>query len=313
MILWIPVLVLAVVAAMRLFAWDVYEPFAVLNTVTELVYLPAWVVAVVAVIGRRRTLALAALAIVVLQVVFMLPELTASEPLPGWTKGAPTIQLLDANVYDANRSMAGYISQIKATRPTLVTMEEANPDDVAQLTRAGALAGLPYTIEVKRWDSAAFFVASRYPLVGTTFTYLYDRPLVVQTTIQLPSGPQALWVVHTTAPLPQSYSQWQGQVVDIHRLLSQRGPTGLLMVGDFNSTWGNKGFRGILAAGMADGAAARGRPFDMTWSQMERPLLPFVRIDHVLTGSGVEVTRIQSAPGLGSDHRDLIATVAVHR
>jgi len=38
---------------------------------------------------------------------------------------------------------------------------------------------------------------------------------------------------------------------------------------------------------------------------------PFVRIDHVLTGTGLAVTQITAKPGFGSDHRYLLATVAV--
>ncbi len=95
--------------------------------------------------------------------------------------------------------------------------------------------------------------------------------------------------------------------------MKDRGPQRLLLVGDFNSTWGNKGFRSILDDGMTDGAAARGRALDMTWSQLHHPLPPFVRIDHVLTGPGVAVTTIRTGAGVGSDHRDLMATVAFER
>lgn len=312
-ILWIITGGLAIVAAMRLFAWDVFEPFAVLNSVTAFVYLPAWIVVVVALIGKRYALATAALVIVVLQAAFLLPELTAAEPLPSWTKGAPTIHLLDANVYAGNKSMAGYANQIKATRPDLVTFEEANPNDVAQLTRAGALTGLPYTIEIKRYDPTAFFVASKYPLTGANVVYGNGYPLIVQATIQLSSGPQPLWVVHAVAPTRKSFSEWKTQITTIHQLLQGRGPKNLLLVGDFNSTWGNKGFRNLLAAGMTDGAAARGKPFDMTWSQIKHPLPPIVRIDHVLTGPGLEVTQIAAGPGPGSDHKELTATVAIRK
>ena len=312
-ILWIVTGGLAVVAAMRLFAWDAFEPFAVLNSVTAFVYLPAWIVVILAAVGKRYALAGAALVVVALQVAFMLPELTASEPVPSWTNGAPTIRLLDANVYANSTSMSGYADQIRATRPDLITLQEANPNDVTQLTKAGALTGLPYTIEVKRYDPAAYFVASKYPLTGTTIVYRYGHPLIVETTIQLPSGPQALWVVHTVAPLPQSFGPWKGFMAAIDQQVRARGTAGLLVVGDFNSTWGNKGFRGILADGLTDGAAARGKPFDMTWSQMEHPLPPVVRIDHVVTGSGLAVTQIRSGPGPGSDHRDLSATIAIHR
>ncbi len=308
---WIVIGALWIIGGMRLFAWDHSAPFYILDSFTAFVYLPAWIIAVVAVIGRRYVLAAAALAIVVLQVVIMLPELAAAEPVPAWAAGSPTIGLLDANVYAGNQSMAGYASQIKATHPSLVTMEEASPADVAQLDKAGALAGLPYRIEVKRYDPRAFFVASKYPLVGTSIPYFEGLPLMVETTVKLPTGDLPLWVVHTTAPT--SYSVLQGMFADINHRLQVRGPQRLLLVGDFNATWGNRAFRNILATGMTDGAAARGHDFDMTWSQTKPVIPPLVRIDHVLTGSGVTVTQIQSGPGPGSDHRDLHATIAIER
>jgi len=330
------------VAAMRLFAWDQYAPFAVANAVTLFIYLPAWIVLIVAAVGRRFVLAGAALVIVVLQVVFLLPELTAAEPLPNWVRGSPTIRLMDANVENDNPSMAGYASQIKASDPTLLTMEEAVPSDEPQLQRSGALDHLPYRFVVGGYDPSSFLVASKYPLVGTHVVYFQGQfggpfrggppgsfhgappgpfgggvpgqPLIVETTIHLPSGNQALWVLHTTAPYPRFFfSAWQAQLALINQQIRKRGTAGLLVVGDFNSTWGNKGFRTILDNGLTDGAAARGHPFEMTWSQVEHPLPPFARIDHVLTGSRVAVTQIETGPGPGSDHRDLHATIAVER
>jgi endonuclease/exonuclease/phosphatase (EEP) superfamily protein YafD len=86
----------------------------------------------------------------------------------------------------------------------------------------------------------------------------------------------------------------------------------MLMVGDFNATWGNAGFVALLHDGLIDGAAARGHALEMTWPN--GAIVPaFVRIDHVLTGAHLAVTSIASEPGFGSDHRYLIATVAVQR
>jgi endonuclease/exonuclease/phosphatase (EEP) superfamily protein YafD len=311
--LWVLVAILALVVVMRLVAWDDYEVFAILNCLTAFVYLPAWAVVVVAGLGRRFFLVAAALVVVVAQLTFLLPELTAAHSVPAWAARASTIRILDANVYNENRSMSGYASQISTVRPQLLTMEEANPNDVAQLRRAGVLNSLPYQFEVDRYDPFAFFVASLYPLADTRVVYLYGRPLIVQTTLELPWGRQSLWVVHTIAPLPVSFSQWQGQLVLIRRLLRVSKPKGLLVVGDFNATWDSRGFRAILDAGVTDAAAARGRAFDMTWSQMVPLLPPLVRIDHVLTGPSLAVTHIRTGEGPGSDHRDLIATVAFHR
>ncbi len=225
-ILWIIVAGLAVVAAMRLFAWDSLDLFAILNSVTAFIYLPAWIVVVVAAVGRRYVLAAAALVIVVLQVVFMLPELTAAEPIPSWATHAPSIKLFDANVYASNPSMAGYAAQIKAYQPQLLTMEEAVPSDVKQLKASGALANLPYTVQIPRYDPHAFFIASKYPLTGVTASYLYNAPLIMKMTIQLPSGPRPLWVVHTTGPAPGSFSIWSGQVADINQQVHRRGASG---------------------------------------------------------------------------------------
>ncbi len=311
--LWIIVGALAVVAVARIVAWDALDVLAVLNSVTVFLYLPAWVVAVVAVLGRRYVLAGAALLVVVAQIAFMLPELTAAQPVPSWAAAAPTVRLFDANVYDQNPSMAGYASQIKQYRPQLLTAEEAVPADVTQLKSDGALAGLPFTVQIRRYDPSAFLIASKYPLTDVRVDYLFGQALIVETVVHLPSGPQPVWVVHTTGPVPQSFSTWKGQLAEIDQQLRRRGPANLLLVGDFNATWGNKGFRQILDAGMTDGAAARARPFEMTWSQIKPFLPPVVRIDHVLTGSGVVVTTMSTNEGPGSDHRDVQATVAFRR
>jgi endonuclease/exonuclease/phosphatase (EEP) superfamily protein YafD len=308
--LWIVVGALAVVAVARIVAWDSLDTFAILNSVTAVVYLPAWIVAVVAVLGRRYVLAGAALLVVGAQIAFVTPELTAAQPVPGWAATAPTIRLFDANVYDRNPSMSGYTREIKQYRPQLLTLEEAVPGDVTQLKRNGALAGLPYTVQIRRDDPWAFLIASKYPLIEVRTDQLFGQALIVETVVDLPSGPRSLWVVHTTGPVPQSFTTWKGQLAEINRQLRRRGTANLLLVGDFNATWNNKGFRQILDTGMTDGAAARARPFQMTWSQIEPILPPVVRIDHVLTGSGVAVTTISTNDGPGSDHRDVQATVA---
>jgi endonuclease/exonuclease/phosphatase (EEP) superfamily protein YafD len=310
---WIIIAGLALLALLRVVAWDDLEPLAVLNAGTAVLYLPAWVVAVVALVGRRFVLAGAALLVVLAQILFLLPELTATEPVPSWAATAPNIRLFDANVYDNNPSMAGYAAEIKAYKPQLLTMEEAIPPLATELQDDGALAGLPYQLEVKRYDSKAFLIASKYPLSGENVVYYDYLPLIVQTTVRLPSGTFSLWVVHTDAPVPGSFQEWKGALNYIAQRVAARGRSRLLVVGDFNATWNNKGFRSILDTGLTDGAAARGHAFAMTWSQKLGPFPPFTRIDHVLTGTGVAVTKIATGHGPGSDHRDEMATVAIRR
>jgi len=310
-LLWCTVGFLATVAVMRIVAWDSFQPFAVLDDVTLFVYLPAWIIAGVAAVGRRWVLCAASLLVVAAQVAFLAPELTAATPVPGWAANAPTLSLLDANVYNDNPSMAGYSTLIDQLRPQLVTLEEVTPPGFDELDSSGALAQLPFRLQIRQFDPWSFLIASRYPVTGGRAVYAYDRALILQATLSLPSGPIDLWVVHTVAPLPNTFSQWQDQLDLINRAVRRHGTNRLLVVGDFNATWGSRGFRQILDAGLADGAAVRGQPFAMTWSQDFPVLPPLVRIDHVLTGTGLTVTRFATRTGPGSDHRAMVATIAV--
>jgi endonuclease/exonuclease/phosphatase (EEP) superfamily protein YafD len=134
---------------------------------------------------------------------------------------------------------------------------------------------------------------------------------LIRTTLVLPTRTINFWVVHTTAPTNPSVSDWNHELDGVYEQLKVVHPRPLLMVGDFNATWGSRGFRAILSTGLTDAAAARGDPFSFTWSQSLPILPPIIRIDHVLTGgTEVTVTEIQTHPGPGSDHRDITATVA---
>jgi endonuclease/exonuclease/phosphatase (EEP) superfamily protein YafD len=96
----------------------------------------------------------------------------------------------------------------------------------------------------------------------------------------------------------------------VGRSVRAGGDSRMLMIGDFNATWGNSGFVALRNDGLTDGAAARGKATDMTWPN-DALVPPFVTIDHVLTGSRLAVTEIAAKPGFGSDHRYLVAIVAV--
>jgi endonuclease/exonuclease/phosphatase family metal-dependent hydrolase len=114
------------------------------------------------------------------------------------------------------------------------------------------------------------------------------------------------------APLPSSWTQTKSALAAASRMVKATGPTHMLLLGDFNSSWGNRGFVKLLGDGLTDGAAARGQALDMTWPN-GAIVPPFVRIDHVLTGSDLAVTTISAHQGFGSDHKYLEATVAIRR
>ena len=308
---WLIVAVLGLIVFVRIIAWDKWPFFAEVNAAVEVLYLPAWLVLLGSLLGRRWWLAGAAALICAAQVVYVAPEILASSPVPAAVRAEPTIRLFDANVAQWNQSMSGYITQLRSYRPEVLTMEETVPDDYTQLKAAGVLATLPYQYQVTCCGSRGFIVASHYPLQHVKVSSYEGLQYLIRSTLVLPNRTINLWVVHTTAPTDPGVGAWNQELDGIDAQLTSLHPRPLLMVGDFNASWGSRGFRAILSTGLTDAAAARGDPFAFTWSQDLPILPPIIRIDHVLTAGPVTVTEIQTHPGPGSDHRDITATVAV--
>jgi endonuclease/exonuclease/phosphatase (EEP) superfamily protein YafD len=307
---WLVVLILASVVVVRAFAWDRWRGFAELDAGIEVLFLPAWVILIGGLFGKRWWLAGAAAAICVAQVIYVAPEVLASNAIPAAVRTEPTIRLFDANVDQTNHSMTGYITQMRSYRPELVTLEETLPGDYVQFKDAGVFATLPYRYQYECCASRGFIIASHYPLKHITVSSVQGLAYLVRTTLVLPNRTINLWIVHTTAPTSPGVGIWNQELDGVYQQLEKSHPRPLLMVGDFNATWGNRGFRAILSTGLTDAAAARGEPFDFTWSQFLPLLPPILRIDHVLTSDGVTVTTMETHPGPGSDHRDITATVA---
>jgi endonuclease/exonuclease/phosphatase (EEP) superfamily protein YafD len=311
---WLIVSVLGIVALLRVVAWDWIEPLIVLDALTLVVYLPAWVVAIGAVIARRWWLAAGATVIVVTQLAFITPEFLAAVPVPGWTRHAPVIRVFDANIDKSPQFEVGYRRAIEQDRPDLVTLEEFTPPALQSMMASGLLARFPYTCAAPSSGAAGFLIASRLRLSDCRVrTVLWDHqsvPYMVNATLWSPGGPLAVRVVHTLAPFPAYWREWSAALAAVDRSVGAGGDSRMLMVGDFNATWDNSGFVALLHRGLTDGAAARGGASDMTWPN-GAVVPPFVRIDHVLTGARLAVTKIASEPGFGSDHRYLVATVAI--
>jgi len=306
---WFVVAFLGLVVLLRIVAWDRFQVFAELDAAVEVLFLPAWVVLLGSLLGKRWWMTGAAALLCAAQVVYVAPEVFASSPVPAAARSEPTFRLFDANVAFFNRSMSGYVTQLRSYRPDLLTMEETEDYDYTQLKAAGVLAALPYQFQVPCCGSREFIIASHYPLRHIKVSSYDGLAYLIRMALVLPTHTINLWVVHTTAPTNPGVGDWNQELDGVYRELVAVHPRPLLMDGDFNASWGNRGFRAILSTGLTDAAAARGQPFAFTWPEFS--VLPqFIRIDHVLTAGGVTVTTIRTHPGVGSDHLDVTATVA---
>jgi endonuclease/exonuclease/phosphatase (EEP) superfamily protein YafD len=314
---WLITGVLAIVAVLRLAAWDSLEPLIVLNALTMITYLPAWVVAVVALIARRWWLGGLSVCVVIAQVAFVAPEVLASASVPAWAARTTSLKLFDANIDSNVNFEAGYAQAINQYDPDLISLEEVEPSVVTGqqgLEKEGVLKDYPYRCSYPAWGAAGLFVASKLRLTGCQVLYVdwdgQPTSYMIKATLWTSEGKVAVRIVHPLAPLPTYLQEWKSALTAVNQSVQASGPSRMLMVGDFNSSWGNREFRSILHDGLTDGAAARGQEFDMTWPF--GAIVPaFVRIDHVLTGTQLAVTEMANDPGFESDHKYVTATVAI--
>ena len=314
---WVVVAVLAGFALLRIVAWDSLEPLIVVNSLSAVAYLPAWLVAAGAAVGRRWWLLAAAGIVIVAQLAFVAPELLAASPLPQWAAHAPVVRVFDANIDKSLTFAPGYQQVIGSYRPDVLAFEEFTPGADASLTSTGILHAYPFQCSAPAPKATGFFVASRWRLsdcrilsVHQVYYGLTSTPYMVEATLSTPGGPVKLRVVHTLAPLPSGSGEWKAALAGVSSSIRSSGTGRILMVGDFNATWGNQGFVTLLHDGLTDGAAARGQALAMTWPN-GAIVPPFVRIDHVLTGASLAVVRLSTGAGFGSDHHYLTAAVAV--
>ncbi len=310
---WLIIAGLGLVVVARVVAWDEWRLFADMDAATEVLFLPAWLVLAGALLGKRWWMAGVAALLCAAQIIYVAPEVLASTPIPADVRSEPTIRLFDANVQQDNYSMSGYIAQLRSYRPDLVTLEETAAWDYGQFMSSGVFDHLPYRYTVTDTGSRGFIIASRYPLAHPTVLYVHGLAYMVRLGLAFHGRTMPLWVVHTTAPVNPDWNNWNLELDGVDSALKAAHPRPLLMVGDFNASWGNRGFRAILSTGLTDAAAARGQPFAFTWNQRLPVLPPFIRIDHVLTAGALTVTTIGTHDGPGSQHRDITATVAVGR
>lgn len=291
----------------RVGAWDARSALVALNALTPFVFLPAWPVAVFAGLARRWALFATAVVVAVAHVAFVTPELAARRAVPAAAPGVRAVRLFNANVFFRNDHPGGIAEEIRASRPDVVFLQESTPAIVAAIDATGALDELPYRIAVPRDDPSGALLASRWPLLEQEVVEIGGRPVLLRATVETDGGPLRLYAVHVVAPFGGGRGPWIDQLRGITEAV-RRERLPVLMAGDFNATWGHRAFRRVLDAGLTDAAAARGRPFQMTWRQGGR-LPPLTRIDHVLTTGELAVVAIRTGEGRGSDHRPIVADI----
>jgi endonuclease/exonuclease/phosphatase (EEP) superfamily protein YafD len=280
---------------------------------TPWVYMLAWVTVSIGLFTRRRVLAGISVALVLLQLWWVVPDFDPISHLVRPLAGEPSVRLFDSNVSQSNYNLTEIASEIRRDRPQVVTMEELNPVALRSLQATRVMGRFRYRLVRASWGSYGMALWSVYPLADATEWYAAGHP-ELRAWLELPRRRRLrIDVLHTLAPYGSGEpGPWEAQMGAILDEIA-REPRPLVAVGDLNATWYDWHFQALLALGLRDAAVVAGQGWRMTWPRDQQPVVPYLRIDHVLLSTGVLLESYSVGAGAGSDHHTLEAQVALDR
>ena len=304
---WLVACALLAVVGLRLVGWSRGPVAAVLLVGLPLVLLPAYAVAAVAVVRRRRLLGAVAGVLVGAHLLAVAPGLTAAD-VPAEAERAERLRVVTANLLIGNPRLPEAVRALRRLDADVLVLVELQPASYATVRRHGLLTDLPHsTVDGAPQDVE---ILSRRPLRDV------ERSLAVP---ELPQPRAVLDVAGVEVrlrgahPLPPGFGYERLGRASLIALAEEvrREDLPLVVAGDLNGDRHFPLFDDLLDAGLRDAAEERGRGLSRTWPQR----LPLLALDHVLVRDGEQarlvVLRQSEAPLPGSDHLAVVADIAV--
>lgn len=271
---------------------------------TPYVFLPAWLVLVAAGVAGARWLALAAGLAAAGHLALLLPAMggapTAAPP------GALRLRVVTANVADFNDDIAALMAELRATDAEVLVIQEVT-FRLLPAIRAGLDRTYPHHALMPREDSYGSAIFSKVPLRHGAVLDVADLPML-SATARIEGIDVRLWDVHTRAPTRSNSLRLRNEMLDAIVGLRGAETLPLIAAGDYNATIWHQGLRELLDTGLTDAAGHVGKGLAGTWKGA--PILESP-IDHVLVSDEVTVLDVHVGEGAGSDHRPVIADLAV--
>ena len=267
--------------------------------------LPAYPLAIAAALTRRRTLAVVA-AVLALGSAGWVAESYENGHSVAAPTGVATLRLVTANMLLTNTEVEKLAQDFAATGAEVILLQEVTPEHLADIRFVGLLDQYPYHVLDARSGFHGSAILSKLPIDAGEAFLLAGSPMTKANLIT-PVGIVMVINVHTVAPINESQARrWKAQL----ELLAQMndmtdGP--LVMAGDYNATKDHGPMDAIFASGMRDAYSVAGTGIGATWPQWDGPMIPVMRLDHVLVNEQVAVLSAQLQPNRGSDHLRLAA------
>jgi len=324
-------LLLAVITAVNLSGAEHWWPGALNLYLPQALWaVPAALLLVAALRADRAWIWLPALYLVwVLGPLMGLRYALRTAPAPG-----PAVRILSCNIKYALRDSAELLTDIDRYQPQLVLLQDADR----------FMAG-PLGLFFKHWnvrDYGQFVIASRLPLGPAEVRWVATpagRHPLLRCRMQLGSASVTLFNVHFQSPRDslnafrtdddgswhplEAIRELKGnaavRLVQARALreLVQAEPGPVIVAGDLNSSDPSRVCATLREAGLQDAFAAGGRGYGYTYGhfllQHRLPWmqLSWMRIDHIMASAQLRIGRCWVGTGKASDHRPVIADLAL--
>lgn len=304
-LIWFAVLPVAGWALLRLLGIDNGFPLAAMMAFTPYAAIAAFlVVGVAAALSNWAATAVAGLATLSL-VAVVLPRAVGSDTVP--VEGRETLRVLAANVHRGTADPEALVALVDRLHPDVLSVEELTPRYARELAAAGLGSRMPNAVLETHQSSSGAGLYSRLPLrrLPAPQRFVFRMP---RAELRLPDGRAVRIVgVHPFPPQPKKTTEWEESLASLPS--AGRGAPWVL-AGDFNGTFDQSQFRGVIDRGYHDAGAVAGDGLEPTFPR-EGHLIPPVTIDHILADSrlGIAEYAVEELPE--SDHRAVYAELVL--
>lgn len=280
-------------------AMQAFSPLAVLGYAAALVLLLAPLGGRT---GRRVLVAGAGLVAVALVVsTLLVAPRWLRDPQAG-TAEAPRLVVMTSNLRLGEADAVPVMDAVRDQQVDLLVLQEVTPALQRQLEELGLREVLPHDAGVAEPGATGTLIYAREPITDVEALATEHRSYAVTV------GGLRVFGVHPAYPYSTRWERDQRVLVEAAR---RERPD--LVLGDHNSSLDHPQFRALLDTGLRDAAEQAGSGWQPTWpvGGFRGIPVPLAAIDHVLVGERLVTVATRTRDISGTDHRALIAEIAV--
>lgn len=283
-------------------------PLVQLLAFTPYVAVAALVPLAVTLLARRWWAAGVAAVTVLALAVAVLPRALPSGDAP--TEG-PRLQVMTANLLAGAADAATVVALVRDHDVDVLTLQELTPQGQRRLHAAGLPELLPHQAAEPLAGTSGSAVYARLPLHGAGVRTNEGGFRQAYATVAVPDArPVQVESVHSCPPMSFTRLACWWTALDGQPPATPDGPVRIL-AGDFNATLDHVAMRRLVHTGYRDAADTVGAGLSPTWDRYGERWIPPVAIDRVLVDERVGVLDVTVHRLPGSDHRAVIATLAL--